>query len=223
MRYGVLGTGMVGQAIGSKLVAIGHEVRMGSRTAGNEGAAAWASGAGDAAGEGTFADAASFAEVVLNCTAGSGSLDALAAAGADNLRGKVLVDVSNPLDFSAGMPPTLTVCNTDSLGEQIQRAFPEARVVKALNTVNCDVMVNPGMVGGDHVVFVCGEEDAAKAEVTGLLGEFGWPAQRVIDLGGITAARGTEMYLPLWLRIMSATGTSHFNIGVLPAGAGDDG
>ena len=211
---------MVGQAISSKLVGIGHEVRMGSRTAGNEGAVAWASGAGDAASEGTFADAASFAEVVLNCTAGTASLEALEAAGAGNLAGKVLVDVANPLDFSGGMPPTLSVCNTDSLGERIQSAFPEARVVKALNTINCDVMVNPGMISGDHVVFVCGEEDAAKAQVIGLLGEFGWPAERVIDLGGISAARGTEMYLPLWLRIMGATGTGHFNIGVQTADAG---
>jgi predicted dinucleotide-binding enzyme len=211
---------MVGQAIASKLVAIGHEVRMGSRAAGNERAVAWASGAGDAASEGSFAEAASFGEALVNCTAGSGALEALEAAGADNLRGKVLVDVANPLDFSAGMPPTLSVCNTDSLGEQIQRAFPETRVVKALNTINCDVMVNPGMVSGNHVVFVCGEEEAAKAQVIGLLGEFGWPSERVIDLGDISAARGTEMYLPLWLRIMGATGSGHFNISVQKADAG---
>lgn len=218
VRYGVLGTGMVGQAIGSKLVATGHAVRMGSRTAGNENAAAWSAGAGGNASEGTFADAAAFGETVFNCTAGSASLEALEAAGGGNLAGKLLVDVSNPLDFSAGMPPTLSVCNTDSLGEQIQSTFPEARVVKALNTVNCDVMVNPGMIAGDHVVFVCGEDDAAKAQTTQLLGEFGWPAERVIDLGGIAEARATEMYLPLWLRIMGATGTGHFNIAVLAAG-----
>lgn len=211
---------MVGQTICSKLVAIGHEVRMGSRAAGNERAVAWASGAGDPASQGSFADAASFGEVVLNCTAGSTSLEALQAAGRGNLAGKVLVDVANPLDFSAGMPPTLSVCNTDSLGERIQRAFPEARVVKALNTINCDVMVNPGAVAGDHVVFVCGEEEAAKAQVIGLLGEFGWPPERVIDLGDISAARGTEMYLPLWLRIMGAAGTGHFNISVQTADAG---
>jgi predicted dinucleotide-binding enzyme len=219
VRYGVLGTGMVGQTIGSKLVAIGHEVRMGSRAAGNEKAVAWAAGAGDAASEGSFADAASFGEVVFNCTAGAGSLEALESAGSESLREKVLIDVSNPLDFSQGMPPSLFVCNTDSLGEQIQRALPETLVVKALNTMNCEVMVNPQMLEGDHVVFVCGDQEAAKVQVTALLAELGWPSERVIDLGDISAARGTEMYLPLWLRMMGVQGTGHFNIGLQPARA----
>jgi 8-hydroxy-5-deazaflavin:NADPH oxidoreductase len=140
MKLAVLGTGIVGATIASKLVALGHEVRMGSRTTGNERAVAWAEEAGAGASEGTFADAATFGEVVFNCTAGTASLEALSAAGEENLAGKVLVDVANPLDFSQGMPPTLAVCNTDSLGEQIQRAFPDARVVKTLNTVNAEVM-----------------------------------------------------------------------------------
>lgn len=217
MRYGVLGTGMVGHAIAGKLVELGHEVMMGSRSAGNEKAVAWAAEAGDSASEGSFADAAAFGEVVFNCTSGAGTLAALEAAGAENLRGKVLIDVANPLDFSRGMPPSLSVSNTDSLGEQVQRAFPETRVVKSLNTMNCEVMVNPAMISGEHAAFVCGDDADAKRQVIDLLGDFGWPADRVFDLGDITAARGTEMFLPLWLRLMGNQGTGHFNIAVLPA------
>src|ERR687885_2784507 len=156
MRIGVLGTGMVGQTIATKLVELGHEVTMGARQAGNEKGVEWAAGAGESAREGSFADAAAHGELVFNCTAGTASLEALRAAGEEELRGKVLVDVANPLDFSKGMPPTLTVCNDDSLGEQIQRAFPDARVVKALNTVNAFVMVAP--VEGT-TLFVCGDDD----------------------------------------------------------------
>ena len=217
MRIGVLGTGMVGSAIASKLASLGHEVRMGSRSAGNEKAVAWAAGAGDAASEGSFVDAAEFGEILFNCTAGGGALAALTAAGEGNLAGKLLIDVSNPLDFSQS-PPGLLITNTDSLGEQIQRGFPEARVVKALNTMNCDVMVDPGKVRGDHVAFVCGNDADAKAEAKGVLGEFGWPAERVLDLGDISSARGTEGYLPLWLRMMGALGTSHFNNAPLAQG-----
>ena len=217
MRIAVLGTGVVGRTIGSKLVEIGHEVRMGSRRAGNDTAVAWAEEAG-AAGEGSFGDAAGFGEIVFNCTAGGSSLDALAATGEANLAGKVLIDVANPLDFSAGMPPTLSICNDDSLGERIQATFPEARVVKALNTVNSAVMVEPARVGGDHVVFVCGEDAGAKGEVEELLGSFGWPAERIVDLGGIAAARGTEMYLPLWLTLYGKLGSGDFNIALERAG-----
>jgi predicted dinucleotide-binding enzyme len=217
MRIAVLGTGVVGRTIGSKLVEIGHEVRMGSRRAGNDAAVAWAEEAG-AAGEGSFGDAAGFGEIVFNCTAGGSSLDALAAAGEANLADKVLIDVANPLDFSAGMPPTLSICNDDSLGERIQATFPEARVVKALNTVNSAVMVEPARVGGDHVVFVCGEDAGAKGEVEELLGSFGWPAERIVDLGGIAAARGTEMYLPLWLTLYGKLGSGDFNIALERAG-----
>jgi predicted dinucleotide-binding enzyme len=212
MRIGVLGTGMVGQTIASKLVELGHEVTMGSRSAGNEKAAEWAAGAGEGATEGSFADAAAHGELVFNCTAGTASLEALRAAGAEELRGKVLVDVANPLDFSKGMPPTLSVCNDDSIGEQIQREFPGARVVKALNTVNATVMVT-GIAGTN--LFVCGDDAAAKKQVTALLGDFGWPADSVLDLGGIEAARGMEMYLPLWLRLMGAVGSPAFNIAVV--------
>jgi predicted dinucleotide-binding enzyme len=209
---------MVGQTVGTKLVSLGHEVRMGSRQAGNEKALAWAAEAGGNAGEGSFRDAAGFGELIVNCTAGVASLDALGAADQENLRGKVLIDAANPLDFSRGVPPTLAFCNEESLGERIQAAFPEARVVKALNTMNCQVMVDPARVPGDHVVFVSGDDEGAKREVAGLLESFGWPPDRIVDLGDITAARATEMYLPLWLRLYGKLETGDFNIGVLAGG-----
>ncbi len=215
MKIAVLGTGMVGTTIGSKLVALGHEVRMGARQATNEKAQAWAKSAGPKASVGTFADAAAFGELVFNCTSGGGSLAALDAAGAANLRAKILIDVSNPLDFSKGMPPSLFVSNTDSLGEQIQRAFPETKVVKTLNTLNCELMVNPSrLASGDHDVFVSGNDEAAKGRVTEVLRDwFGW--KRVIDLGDITTARGTESWLPLWVRLWGALGTAEFNLKIV--------
>jgi predicted dinucleotide-binding enzyme len=185
---------------------------MGSRDAANEKAQAWASSVGERGGAGTFADAAEFGEVVFNCTAGAASLDALEQAGERALAGKVLIDVSNPLDFTHGLPPTLTVCNDDSLGEQIQRRFPGARVVKALNTVNHLVMVDPGRVPGEHDVFVSGDDPVAKAQVSEILEAFGWPRARIVDLGGIDGARAMEMYLPLWLCLFRASGTADFNI-----------
>jgi hypothetical protein len=187
---------------------------MGSRSADGEALLAWVREAGDGAGGGTFADAAAGGELVFNCTAGSASLEALSAAGNANLAGKTLVDVANPLDFSAGMPPTLTVCNDDSLGEQIQAAFPEARVVKALNTVNHLVMTDPSRVPGEHQLFICGNDEAAKAEVTELLEAFGWPSASILDLGEVDSARGMEMYLPLWLRLYGRFGTGDLNIQV---------
>lgn len=214
MRIGVLGTGAVGRAIATRLVQLGHQVTRGSRSADGEALTGWVSGAGESAKGGTFADAAADAELLFNCTAGTASLQALGAAGAENLAGKTLVDVSNPLDFSGGTAPTLSVCNDDSLAERIQAAFPEARVVKALNTVNCEVMVDPGRVRGDHSVFVCGNDDAAKAQVVALLGAFGWHGDSIVDLGDLGGARGTEMYLPLWLRIYGALGSANFNISI---------
>lgn len=215
MKVGVLGTGVVGQTLGSRLVELGHGVVMGARQAGNEKAAAWRAQAGPSAFAGTFADAAGFGDVVVNATAGTASLEALDAAGAANLAGKVLVDVSNPLDFSRGMPPTLSVCNTDSVAEQIQARFPDARVVKTLSTVNADVMVHPEIVPGPHTMFLCGNDAGAKDEVRALLESFGWPAADLLDLGDIAGARGMEMYLPLWLRLWGATGTGHLNIHVV--------
>ncbi len=215
MKFGVLGTGMVGQTLAGKLVSLGHEVMMGSREVNNEKAVAWAEEAGDQGQQGNFADAAAFGEVVVNATAGVASLDALKAAGADNLSGKVLIDVANPLDFSAGMPPTLTVCNTDSLGEQIQRQFAESRVVKTLNTVTADVMVTPGIVAGSHTVFVAGNDGGAKSEVADLLVSFGWPPGDILDLGDITGARATEMYLMLSVRLAGVVDSWHVTVKVV--------
>lgn len=214
MRIGVLGTGTVGRTLASALLRGGHEVRLGSRTAGNEAAVAWADGVGGPASEGTFADAAGFGELLINATAGAASLQALKLAGAEQLAGKVLVDVANPLDTSRGMPPTLTVCNDDSLGEQIQRALPDVKVVKALNTVTAAVMVDPSLVRGTHTIFVAGDHAPAKAQVSELLQEFGWPAGSILDLGDITAARGMEMYLALWLRLWGSLGTAVLNVEV---------
>jgi predicted dinucleotide-binding enzyme len=204
---------MVGQAIAGKLAALGHEVRIGARQAGGQKAAAWVAKTGGRASEGSFADAAAFGEIVSHCTQGTTALEALRSAGAANLRGKVLVDVSNPLDFSKGMPPTLFTGTGDSLGERIQGEFPEAKVVKALNTVNANVMGEPGRVGGESDLFVCGNDAAAKARVTELLKEFGW--KTVHDLGDITGSRGTEAYLLLWLRLWGALGTADFNVRIV--------
>jgi len=217
MKIAVLGTGMVGETIGSKLVALGHEVKMGSRSATNEKAAAWVKKAGAKASQGTFADAAAFGELLFNCTSGSGSIEALNAAGKENLQGKILLDISNPLDFSKGMPPALFLSNTDSLGEQIQRTFPALKVVKTLNTISANVMVDPARIPGEHAVFVSGNDAEAKAQVKRLLTEWlGW--KQVIDLGDITTSRGTESYLPLWLRLWGVMGTPDFNIQVVKKG-----
>jgi predicted dinucleotide-binding enzyme len=215
MRFGVLGTGIVGRTIGSKLVELGHEVAMGSRDAANETAASWAAEAGERAQATTFAGAADFGEIVVNATSGSASLAALELAGADNLSGKVIIDVANPLDFSRGMPPSLTVGNTDSLGEQIQRAYPDAKVVKALNTMNADVMVTPNRLSGPHVAIIGGDDSGAKQVVTELLETFGWPRAQIIDLGGINVARGTEGFLLLWIRLYQSIGSGAFNIGIV--------
>jgi 8-hydroxy-5-deazaflavin:NADPH oxidoreductase len=196
MRIGVLGTGMVGRTIAGALAERGHDVRVGSRTAGDDAV--------------VFADAAAHGEVLFNCTNGGVSLEALGAAGEENLAGKLLIDVSNPLDGSGGV----FTSGSESVGEQIQQAFPAARVVKSLNTVNCKLMVDPANVPGDHVVFVCGDDEQAKEQARGLLGELGWPAERVIDLGDIAGARAVEHYILLWIRLWRATGGPQFNITV---------
>ena len=215
MKVGVLGTGRVGKAIGTKLAGLGHDVMMGSRSADNADATAWATEQFGTASHGTFADAAAFGELLVNATAGGASLAVLESAGAENFAGKVLIDIGNPLDFSKGMPPSLTVSNTDSLAEQIQRAFPEAKVVKAFNTMTAQVMVEPSTVPGSHNVFVCGNPDDARAATVELLRSFGWPAEDILELGDLSAARGLEMVLPLWVRLMSVQGTPLFNFKVV--------
>jgi predicted dinucleotide-binding enzyme len=226
VRVSVLGTGMAGRVLSGKIAELGHDVMVGTRDV-QALLARTERGSADAqpfsewmAGHpgvklGTFAEAAAHGEVVFNATAGLAALEALEAAGSPNLAGKILIDVSNPLDHSAGFPPTLSVCNTDSLGEQIQRAHPRARVVKTLNTVNAYVMVDPkGLGDGDHHVFVSGDDPAAREEVTGILQEwFGW--EHVVDLGEISTARGPEMYVALWLRLFGALGDPMVNVKVV--------
>lgn len=211
MKVAVLGTGSVGQAVSTRLAGLGHEVRIGTRDVA-ETMARPDSPAGLTVA--TFSEAAAWGELVVLATSGQVVMAVLGQAGAENLAGKVVIDISNPLDFSVGFPPTLSVANTDSLGEQIQAAYPDARVVKALNTLTAELMVHPEIVGdGAHTVFVSGDDADAKAVVTDLLRSFGHTD--VIDLGDISTCRGTEMYLPLWLRIMGAVGTPMFNVKVV--------
>ena len=224
MKIAVLGTGEVGRRIGSRLVEVGHEVVLGSRTADNAEAAKWA--AENSSGHGTFADAAAFGELVVNATGGLVSVAVLQAAGGANLDGKVVVDVSNPLDFSEGFPPKIASFGGRSVAEEIQREFPGARVVKTLNTMNNAVMVDPSRVPGDHVVFLSGDDAEAKTAVSGLLHDFGWRDAQIIDLGGLASARGTEQFALLWVHIYGALGGGDFNIalnrpqeGTAPAGA----
>lgn len=222
MRIAILGTGTVGQTIGTKLVQIGHEVYMGSREAANPKAVAWANKENhhkDSTQKhalfGTFANAAGFGEVILNCTLGSASVEALHMAGAENLRGKILIDTANPLDYSTDSW-ALTVANSDSLGEQIQRAFPDAFVVKTLNTINCDVMVNPNKLAGGSDIFLSGDSANAKARVASYMRDwFGW--RSIIDLGDITTSRAVEMYIPLWRCLRLVNKSYYFNIKVVGA------
>jgi hypothetical protein len=190
---------VVGRTIAGKLRELGHDVQIGSRSAGEDAV--------------PFAEAAAHGELVFNCTNGAASLEALQAAGAENLSGKVLVDVSNPLSGNQEAP--LFLSNDDSLGEQIQRAFPETKVVKSLHTVNASVMVDPGRLSEVHDVFVAGNDPEAKRQVAELLQSFGWPASHILDLGDISAARGTEMYITLWLRLWGVVGSADFNIRVV--------
>lgn len=216
MNIAVLGSGQVGQTIGSKLVHLGHEVMMGSREEANPKAVAWSKELNKNALFGTFANAAAFGEIVFNCTLGSASLDAMYMAGAANLKGKILIDTSNPLDYSDDNHWKLIVSNTDSLGEQIQRAFPDTFVVKTLNTVYCTVMVEPDKLVERTDIFVSGNSADAKARVTKILQSwFHW--KHVIDLGDITTSRAVEMYSLLWRSLRLTTGSHRFNIKIVSA------
>lgn len=213
MKIGVLGTGMVGETLATKLTQRGHEVKMGSRDRQNPKAAAWVQKAGKNASAGDFKDAATFGEILFNCTMGSASVEALKSAGEKNLEGKIIVDVANALDFSKGMPPGLTVnVASESLAETIQRAFPRAKVVKTLNTITAALMVQPSLLPGDHTLFLSGNHDAAKQTVAELLEEdFGWKKQNLLDLGDITTARAQEALIIPWLRLWGKFSSPMFN------------
>lgn len=238
MNIGILGSGSVGQLIGLTLVQLGHDVMIGTRHPDNlDGKRGWAAPLGqwlEAAQEraktadsvslgranlgrasiGTFAEAAAHGELLINATNGLGSLDAFALAGADHLRGKVMLDLANELDTSGGMPPKSLATDARSLAEDLQAAFPEVRLVKTLNTMNVQIMVNPqGLAGGQHTVFVCGNDEAARADASALLASLGWTD--ILDLGDLRAARGVEMLLPLWLRVWSRLGDTPFNFRIV--------
>jgi predicted dinucleotide-binding enzyme len=225
MKIAVIGTGMVGRAFAARLAGLGHNVVVGTRNV----AATQARTEPDGKGIPpfvkwqksypeirlvSFPDAGAHGDVVINATAGMQSIAALAAVGEAILAGKVIADLAVPLDYSEGRPPKLAFANTDSLGEQIQRAHPDAHVVKTLNTMHFEVMLDPTRVPGRHTVFVAGESAVAKATVRSLLGEFGWQDDVILDLGGIKAARATEMFVPLLFTLMGALGTADLNITV---------
>ncbi len=218
MNIAIFGTGVVGRMLASKCSELGHGVAIGTRdiqsSHGSEDLKQFLAGHSEISLR-SFPDAAKFGELAINAVSGANSIAALKMAGADNLRGKVLIDISNPLDFSAGMPPTLSICNTFSLGEEIQSTFPETKVVKTLNTMTAALMVYPSLLPGDHNVFINGNESSAKAEVVDLLQQFGWKAANILDLGDISASRGVEMYLPIWLRLYGSLETAVFNIHVV--------
>lgn len=221
-KYAVFGTGTVGQSLAARLSETGNKVVVGTRNVeatlkrsekdnyGNPPFSAWLGGHSGVE-LATFQQAASRSDIIVNCTMGLASLDALKSAGEQNLNGKILIDISNPLDFSKGFPPSLIVCNTDSLAEQIQQAFPQLRVVKTLNTMSAHIMVNPKLVPGDHSVFMSGNDTKAKESVKKMLNSFGWDNTNIIDLGDISTARGTEMLLPVWVRLYGTLQTPMFN------------
>jgi 8-hydroxy-5-deazaflavin:NADPH oxidoreductase len=222
MKVAIIGSGIVGQTLGKKLVELGHDVVLGTRNPNkSDEAKGWAGSLSDwlvAVGQkaqvATFAAAAAHGEIVINATHGMASLEALQIAGADNLRGKILIDVANELDFSQGMPPKSLAADTTSLGEKIQAAFPDAKVVKTLNTMNCGVMVNPKQIAdGNHTVFVSANDPDAKAKVVDLLQSFGWTD--IFDLGDISSARATEMMMPIWLRAFGKLGNIPYNFKIV--------
>jgi 8-hydroxy-5-deazaflavin:NADPH oxidoreductase len=229
MKVAVIGTGIVGRTLAEKLIDLNHEVMIGTRNVtekqmskeqdnyGNKSFSEWLI-ENSKIQLGSFGNAASWGEIVFNATHGSSSVTALILAGAKNLQGKILIDVANPLDFSSGMPPSLLpgLNNTNSLGEEIQKTFPDTYVVKTLNTMWCGLMVNPMMIGnGDHVNFISGNNTDAKAKVRKLLIQFGWKDESIIDLGDLKAARATEALLPIWLKVMSVKNSGVFNFNIV--------
>lgn len=213
MKIGVLGTGNVGKTIANALVHLGHNVMMGARSADNEKVVEWKHHVGPLGSIGSFKDVAQHTALIFNCTKGDASLAALQIAGPENFEEKILIDLANPLDFSAGFPPTLTIQNTSSLGEEIQKLLPKTKVIKTLNTTNCNIMVNPKSIAGIHDMFICGNDPIAKEHVIDILKSFGW--ESIIDLGDISNARGMEMLLPLWIRLYGNFKHANFNFHVV--------
>ncbi len=216
MKIAVLGTGMVGTIIADKLLALGHDLRVGSRSATSEAGQRWLKKTNHPqASVHTFEEAAATSELIFNATKGEAALEVLGSVGAGPLKGKIVIDISNPLDFSQGMPPRLSVCNDSSLGETLQKNYPATRFVKTLNTVAAPVMVDPARLGQPSAVFVSGNDSEAKAFVqnTVLKEWFGW--EQIVDLGDITTARGTEMFLALWVRLWATQKTTDFNIALV--------
>jgi hypothetical protein len=196
MKIGVLGSGDVGQVLGAGFIKYGHEVKMGTRDPMQEKVKNWVAKNGTKASAGSFAGAAQFGELLVLATHGVATENAIKLAGVKNFSGKVVIETTNPLDFSKGVPPTLSVGFTDSLGEQIQRLIPEAKVVKAFSIVGNAHMVNPQFPGGPPDMFICGNDASAKVKVTEILKVFGWP---VIDLGGIEMSRYLEPLAMVWI------------------------
>jgi predicted dinucleotide-binding enzyme len=206
MNVAILGTGDVGRALGRGFITLGHTVKMGARDARNEKALAWAREMGAKASVGTFGDAASSGEVVVLATLGVANESVITMAGPENFRGKVLIDTTNPLDFSSGMPPKLAVSGNDSAGERVQRLLPEAYVVKAFNTVGNAFMFRPHFPDGPPDMFICGNDDDAKTRVAAILTDFGWG---VVDAGGIESSRYLEAMCMVW--VLSAMRTNNWN------------
>ena len=226
MKIGILGTGIVGQTIAEKLIQLGHQVFIGTRAKqatlaktgkdnfGRPPVSEWLKNNSKVQ-LATYSEAAAFGELLVNATSGTGSLEAIKLAGENNFTNKIMLDISNPLDFSKGMPPTLTICNTDSLGELIQRTFPKLKVVKSLNTLTAYLMVNPKLLPEPTNIFLNGNDANAKSEVKKLLTSFGWNEKDIIDMGDISTARGTEQILPIWVRLWGALQTPLFNFKIV--------
>lgn len=229
MKIAILGTGTVGQTIASKIISLGHHVMIGTRNVSEKLQSKERDGYGNPPFSewytenskvklGSFKEAAAFGEIIINATKGGKTIEVLNSAGVNNLDGKILVDIANPLDSSMGMPPGLIteLSNTNSLGEEVQKTFPGVKVVKTLNTMWCGIMVDPAIVGGgDHTNFICGNDKEAKEQVKSLLKEFGWKDENIIDIGDISSARGSEAILPIWLRIFMATQSGAFNFKIV--------
>jgi hypothetical protein len=203
-RVGVLGTGEVGRRLAGGFRSRGHDVMIGSREPGKSDLAEWLSGDGSGIEAGTFAQAASHGELVVVAVLGNAAESAIAEAGPDNFRGKVVIDAMNPLDFSGGFPPKLSIAGEDSLGERVQRALPDAHVVKAFNTIGSPYFVDPSFSDGRPTMLIAGDDQGAKGTVRDVLADFGWAD--TVDIGGIEGSRELEAICIVWVKIGGARG-----------------